>query len=168
MDMQWVFISIGSNMGDSLNNCRHAIEALCVDGHVRLISQSPFYRTQPVDFRPQEWFVNVAVKVATKLTPRELLHKLKGIESSFGRGSNSIRFGPRVLDMDIILYGDLIVDTPELIIPHPRMHKRRFVLQPICDIEPSVVHPGFGEPVLALLNKIVETDQAVIRCPLNC
>ena len=122
------YISVGSNIGDPLRNCRRGIDELCLDGEVGLVAQSPFYRSQPVDYLDQDWFVNAAVLVETSLSPFELLEKTQGIQARMGRKSDAVRFGPRVLDLDIILYEDAVIHTPHLVVPHPRMHKRRFVL----------------------------------------
>jgi 2-amino-4-hydroxy-6-hydroxymethyldihydropteridine diphosphokinase len=101
--------------------------------------------TQPVDYTEQDWFVNAALLIETPLSPKALLNTTQAIQNRFGRKKGGIRFGPRVLDLDIIFYDQLILHASHLTIPHPRMHKRRFVLQPICDIDPTVVHPVLGE-----------------------
>ena len=156
-----VYISTGSNIGDGLKNCRNGIAALLETGRVTLAAQSPFYRTAPVDYTDQDWFVNGVVKVQTSLSPRELLHKLKGIQKTIGRKAETVRFGPRVLDLDIIFFDDVVCREPDLIIPHPRMHKRRFVLIPLCDIDPTIVHPVLGIDVQGLLARLDQTGQEV-------
>jgi 2-amino-4-hydroxy-6-hydroxymethyldihydropteridine diphosphokinase len=162
------YISVGSNLGDPLRNCRQGIDDLCLDGEVRLVARSSFYRTQPVDYLDQDWFVNAAVLVETALTPLELLEKTQGIQARMGRKSDAIRFGPRVLDLDIIFYEDAVIDTPHLVVPHPRMHKRRFVLHPICDIDPSVVHPVLGQTVREILRRLPADDQDMMPCSSGC
>ncbi len=159
-----VFLSIGSNLGDPLRNCRLGIDALCEDGQVKLLARSPFYRTQPVDYLDQDWFVNGALLVETLLTPFELLEKIKAVQAGMGRKRDAVRFGPRVLDLDIIFFDDLVVDTPDLVVPHPRMHKRRFVLHPICDIDPTVVHPVSGLTVREILNQLPTDHQGLLAC----
>jgi 2-amino-4-hydroxy-6-hydroxymethyldihydropteridine diphosphokinase len=163
-----VFISVGSNIGRPLDNCRKGIAALCDGKQVVLIKTSPFYRTAPVDYLDQDWFVNAAIKVLTSLAPLELLVRMQDVQHQLGRKPGGVRFGPRLLDLDIIFYQDLILEHPELIIPHPRMHKRRFVLQPICDIDPTVVHPVLGLDVQTILNQMVIQDQEVVRCSSEC
>ena len=148
------YICAGSNMGDKAANCRRGIEALAGESGSRLIRLSRFYRTEPVDYTDQDWFVNVVAKITTSLPPRSLLKRLKQIEAEAGRSIGGIRFGPRVLDLDIIFYGDRILETPDLVIPHPRMHKRHFVLKPICDIDPAIVHPVLNRKVGALLGEL--------------
>ena len=128
-----------------------------------LSKASRFYRTSPVDYLDQDWFVNAAVKIETPLDPLDLLATLQAIQQQAGRTKGEIRFGPRVLDLDIIFYDQLVMKTPTLEIPHPRMHKRRFVLQPICDIDPDIVHPLLNISVKSLLNQIGDNEQEVFE-----
>lgn len=162
-DAARVFISVGSNMGDKLQHCRDGIAALRAGGGTHWVAQSRFYRTAPVDYRDQDWFVNAVVAVVTRLDPDALLGRLQAIQQSAGRKRDTVRFGPRVLDLDILLYGDRIVERPGLVIPHPRMHKRRFVLQPFCDIAPSVVHPVLQLSMRALLERLDDPEQEVVE-----
>ena len=164
MQEQTVFISVGSNLGDPLDNCRKGIEALCDGNTVVLEACSPFYTTEPVDYLEQDWFVNAAIKIETRLSPADLLAAMQAVQRDFGRKQTSVRFGPRVLDLDIIFYGNTVVTSPDLTIPHPRAHKRRFVLQPICDIDPTIVHPVLGIDVKILLNQLVEEGQQIKPC----
>lgn len=157
-----VYISVGSNIGDKLDNCQKNINILAASPSVSLKVQSRFYKTEPVDYTDQDWFVNAAIKIETFLEPFELLKKLKSIENDAGRTDKSIRFGPRVIDLDIILFDDIIVNTPELTIPHPRMHKRCFVLRPLCDIAPDIIHPVLKKNIKYLLDTINDKDQRVI------
>jgi 2-amino-4-hydroxy-6-hydroxymethyldihydropteridine diphosphokinase len=155
------YICVGSNLGDKLENCHQGIAALTRDESNRLIDRSLIYRTEPVDYKDQDWFVNYAVKIATVLEPLALLDRLKAIEREAGRMQDTVRFGPRVLDLDIIFYGKLVMDDPLLVIPHPRMHKRRFVLKPLCDIDPHINHPIFMRTVQSLLEDLDESDQRI-------
>ena len=116
--------------------------------------------------RCQDWFVNIAVKIETTLDPFQLIKKLKKIEADSGRTSDGIRFGPRILDMDIIYYDELVYKSPELEIPHPRMHERCFVLKPLCDIDPEIVHPLLGKKINDLLDNLNNEEQKVI--PYKC
>lgn len=163
-----VYISIGSNIGDLLDNCCQAIGALQSDPDIRVIERSPFYRTAPVDFREQDWFLNAALKLRTAVQPLQLLKRMQAVQRKLGRKADTVRFGPRIIDMDIIFYGDQVLETTELILPHPRMHKRRFVLQPICDIDPTIVHPLLGVSVQDLLNQLVTDDQEIEKCSYGC
>jgi 2-amino-4-hydroxy-6-hydroxymethyldihydropteridine diphosphokinase len=158
-----VYISVGSNLGNKLENCRNGVEALIHSGSSRLLAQSRIYKTEPVDFRDQDWFVNYVIKIDTSLKPLALLSLLQKIQQDAGRIQDTVRFGPRKLDLDILLYGDLIVNSPDLEIPHPRMHKRRFVLRPFCDIDSGVVHPVFKENMHSLLSKLKDKNQKVVE-----
>jgi 2-amino-4-hydroxy-6-hydroxymethyldihydropteridine diphosphokinase len=126
-----------------------------------MIDQSLVYQTEPVDYKDQDWFVNYVVKIETTLDPIALLDTLKLIEQDAGRTRDAVRFGPRLLDLDIILYDAMVVDTLKLVVPHPRMHKRRFVLKPICDIDPDIIHPVFHRTMQSLLEDLAAKDQRV-------
>ncbi len=158
-----VFISVGANLGDKMSNCRFGIAQLAALADVGRMAVSPFYRTAPVDYLDQDWFVNAALRLTTTLAPVELLDNIIAIQKQAGRKEDKIRFGPRVLDLDIIFYGDQVVREPRLEIPHPRMHKRRFVLQPICDIDPAFIHPVRGLTVKALLDRLDDDQQEIFR-----
>lgn len=159
------YICAGSNLGDKAEQCQRGFDALDGTPGIRLDAVSPFYRTEPVDYLDQDWFVNAVVRLVTTLSPGELLVRLKEIELEAGRTAGGIRFGPRVLDLDILLYGDRILETPNLVIPHPRMHKRHFVLKPICDIDPAIVHPVLGRTVQSLLEELNIDGQQLSRLP---
>jgi len=163
LNIHSAIISLGSNLGDKQTNCQQGIDRLLASGNASLVKVSRFYRTSPVDFLDQDWFVNAAVNVETSLEPVELLETLQFIQQQAGRVKGGIRFGPRVLDLDIIFYDQLVMKTPTLEIPHPRMHKRRFVLQPICDIDPDIVHPLLNMPVKSLLNQLDDNEQEVFE-----
>jgi 2-amino-4-hydroxy-6-hydroxymethyldihydropteridine diphosphokinase len=150
-------------MGDKVDNCRKGVQGLQTSGKSLLIEQSPHYRTSPVDFTNQGWFVNAVVKIDTSLDPFELLDELISVQRGLGQGEKPIRFGPRILDLDIIFFNETVIRSSKLDIPHPRMHKRRFVLQPICDIDPLLVHPVLKKNMRDLLNDIEDPTQEVIR-----
>lgn len=163
-----VYVSVGSNLGDRLKNCRDGIAALISTGNVELEKESPFYQTEPVDYKDQDWFVNGAVRIFTDIDPLKLLKRLKMIETDTGRREKTIRFGPRILDLDIIFYDDRVIHSPELTIPHPRMHKRHFVLKPICDIDPHIVHPVLKESLVELLTRLDTKNQRIKPYPCDC
>lgn len=165
---RWAYISIGSNLGDPLCNCLTGIRMLCGHAPVELTAISPFYWTEPVDYLDQQWFLNAALKIATPLDPLDLLATLQQVQSALGRKTDAIRFGPRVLDLDIIFYEGVVLDTAHLHIPHPRMHKRRFVLQPICDIDPTVEHPVLHRSVESLLKDLDPDTQNMRPCACDC
>lgn len=147
--MQIIYLSLGSNVGDRKANLRAAIAALGDTG-VRVRRVSSLYETEPVDFLEQPWFLNCAVEGKTELKPLELLHALREIEAKM-RSKKPIAKGPRLIDMDILLYGEETIDTPELQVPHPRMHLRRFVLVPLAEIAPKLEHPSWKGTVADLL-----------------
>ena len=156
-----VYISVGSNLGRRLVNCRKGIVALTRSAAIRWLDQSRIYQTEPVDYRTQDWFINCVVKMEAALDPLSLLDLVKSIERQAGREGDSVRFGPRVLDLDIVLYDDIVFNHPRLVIPHPRMHKRRFVLKPICDIDPTILHPVFNQSMQSLLDKLPQEGQRI-------
>lgn len=153
------YLSLGSNLGDRADSLRRACQALEACG-VRLRRLSSVYETEPVDFRDQGWFLNCVAKVETTLPPLELLHQLQSIEKQLGR-ERRVAKGPRTLDIDILLYGNVALRTEELVIPHPHMLERRFVLEPLCEIAPGLELPGSGERVEKALREL--SDSARIR-----
>ena len=165
MEKHTVYISIGSNIGDKRANCQRGITLLVSSGMATLKEQSRFYVTEPMGYKDQDWFINAVVCIETGVDPHRLFHQLKQIETTVGRKADTIRFGPRILDLDILFYDDEIIDTPLLVIPHPRLHKRRFVLQPFCDIEPRKVHPILKKDMQDLLGKLNDHDKDVLPYP---
>jgi 2-amino-4-hydroxy-6-hydroxymethyldihydropteridine diphosphokinase len=163
MEKHIAYISVGSNIGDKLLNCRKGISALINSGKSLITGQSNFYKTEPADYTDQDWFVNSAAKIETFLDPFQLLYELKTIERDAGRPEGQIRCGPRILDLDIIFYDNIVINSSELIIPHPKMHKRRFVLKPICDINPEFIHPVLKMGMQYLLNNLDDKEQRVVQ-----
>ncbi|UCE52117.1 MAG: 2-amino-4-hydroxy-6-hydroxymethyldihydropteridine diphosphokinase [Desulfobacterales bacterium] len=155
------YISAGSNLGNKLKNCCQGIQSL-TGQNTWLKAQSLIYKTEPVDYTDQDWFINLVVKIGTILDPMQLLHRVESIQRDAGRVHDSIRFGPRILDLDIIFYDDAIINSAQLIVPHPRMHKRRFVLQPLCDIDPTIIHPVLEKDVQSLLEDLDDNEQRII------
>ena len=143
-----VYLSLGSNLGDRESNLRTAIEKLGQLGTVLAVSS--FYETEPVDFAAQPWFLNCAVALRTELMPKLFLSKMLAIEQQMGRRRNLPK-GPRTIDIDLLLYGDVVVDTARLQVPHPRMAARRFVLAPLADLAPDLRHPVTRQPVHEML-----------------
>ncbi len=151
-----------------MQNCCQGIALLSDESGITLLDRSPFYHTAPVDYLDQAWFLNAVLQIKTILTPDALLCRIKSIQELLGRTSGGVRFGPRILDLDILFFEDRIIDTPDLVVPHPRMHKRRFVLQPFCDIDPTVVHPVLQLSVQDLLNQLVADIQDIKPCSSDC
>lgn len=137
--MSIVYIGIGSNLGNREINCRRALELLERKGIV-VRQKSSLYETKPWGVKNQPPFLNMAVEIETELKPQELLELLKNVEIEVGR-KKSFKWGPRTIDLDILLYGSLTFNENNLIIPHPFMHERDFVLEPLCEIAPDIKHP---------------------------
>ena len=146
------FVGIGSNLGDREAHLSRAIELLSAETGIEVSGVSQIRETEPVGPVDQGPFLNGAVQVATDLTPRELLDRLLGIERQMGRVRRE-RYGPRTIDLDLLLYGDEVVNEPGLIVPHPRLTERRFALEPLTDLDPSLTIPGSG-PIWALLAEL--------------
>jgi 2-amino-4-hydroxy-6-hydroxymethyldihydropteridine diphosphokinase len=153
------YLSLGSNLGDRAANLRAALAQLEFAG--RVLAVSTFYETQPVDVPDQPWFLNCVVAIATDKSPRELLQLALKVEAEMGRLRMRHK-GPRNIDIDILLFGNRVIDEPGLRIPHPAMHKRRFVLEPLAEIAAEARHPQLGKTALELMTALGE-EQTVRR-----
>ena len=142
--IQKALISIGSNMGDKVNNCISSIKKIKENKRAVVLKQSSLYQTSPVSEIMQDDFINCAISIYWDSTPNELLKMLNSIEKGMGR-KRGIPKGPRIIDLDIILFGDMVIDTEQLKIPHPHAHRRKFVIIPCIEIEPEAVHPVFNK-----------------------
>jgi 2-amino-4-hydroxy-6-hydroxymethyldihydropteridine diphosphokinase len=155
------FIGIGSNIGNGIKNCMMAIKSISSDKRANLKSISSFYTTSPVSEIKQDDFINCAILVSWEGTPNELLKFLTDIENSMGR-IREIKNGPRIIDLDILLFGDMVLDGPSLTIPHKELHKRRFALMPCLEIDPNYMLPTHKRLLSDFLPEISE-DQVVTR-----
>ena len=142
--MARAYVGLGSNLGDRGATLRRALDFLGGDRELELVAVSSFRDTDPWGPVPQPRFLNAAAALETALAARELLERLLEVERSLGRSRGARRFGPRTIDLDLLLYGEKIVDEPGLTVPHPRLHERRFVLEPLAELEPGLVIPGRG------------------------
>ena len=155
------YIGLGSNQGDRELRLLTAIAELGRMPGTRVTALSNFYETEPVGGVPQENFYNAVVRILTGLSPLELLAALKRLETVVFQRKPAVHWGPRSMDLDILLYGDLVLSDDRLTIPHPRLAERRFVLQPLADIAPSLVHPVLGRSIAELLASLTSTDKVV-------
>jgi 2-amino-4-hydroxy-6-hydroxymethyldihydropteridine diphosphokinase len=156
---QLVYLSLGSNVGDREAQLRDAQARLGAIG--RVVAVSSFYETEPVEFTQQPWFLNCALALETSSTPKELMAAILRIEEDMDRRRVQKK-GPRTIDIDILLFNDLLVDSQDLTIPHPAMHQRRFVLEPLAEIAPTVLHPVLKKTIRELRDALPE-GQAVKR-----
>jgi 2-amino-4-hydroxy-6-hydroxymethyldihydropteridine diphosphokinase len=145
------YLSLGSNLGDREAQLREAIRRLNETG--RVVSVSSFYETEPVEITDQPWFLNCAVAVETEKTPQALMAAILAIEKEMGR-KRVQKKGPRTIDLDILLFGNEVIESSNLIIPHPAMHQRRFVLEPLAEIAPQAPHSTLGKTVRELLDSL--------------
>ena len=146
------FVGLGSNLGDPQEQIRRALELLAAEKGVEVVAVSALRETDPIGYEDQPRFLNGAAELRTSLSARELLDRLLGIERRLGRiRGEGPRFGPRTIDLDLLLHGDEVVAEPGLVVPHPRLHERRFALEPLAELDPALEIPGRG-PVQALLS----------------
>ena len=146
------FISIGSNLGLRIKNCIKAIEFLSDKEGITLKEISNFYETEPMHFQRQPWFINCVVRVETVMNYRDFFNFLKEIEFKMGR-KKTFKYGPRLIDLDLLFFDDLVIDEDDLIVPHPQILNRKFVLMPLMDIAPDFIHPISGKSIKELLKK---------------
>ena len=147
------FVGLGANLGERKETLRRAVAALAAEDGVDVVARSRLRETDPVGVEDQPRFLNGAILLETTLRPRELLDALLRVERRLGRVRDGTRWGPRVLDLDLLLYGDEVVDEPGLRVPHPRLHERRFALEPLAELDPDLRIPGRGR-VSELLDRL--------------
>ncbi len=154
--MTTVYIGLGSNLGNREDNCRNAMNHLTESG-IKILKRSSLLETEPWGVLDQPKFINMAVQAETDLGPEQLLLLLKRIEQKMGR-TPSARWGPRAIDMDILFYNDIIIKTPDLEIPHPRVQERVFVLKPLVEIAPDLIHPVLKKTIQEMLRQYQERN----------
>lgn len=152
------FIGVGSNMGEREENCLKAIKGILEDERATFLSQSSLYVTSPVSCVTEDDFINCVLAITWTDTSFRLLRLLNDIENSMGR-QRTVAGAPRVIDLDILLFGDVILEGPKLTIPHPRLHERKFALIPCLEIEPSLIHPLYKKPLQLFLHGADETQR---------
>jgi len=157
--MSIVFLGLGSNIGNRQKNLRSTILVLEQETG-KILCSSSVYTTAPWGFESERQFLNLVLKLETHLTPSELLTKLLSIEQQLGRVRNNERYSDRIIDIDILLYDDLIINEEKITIPHPLMHERKFVLEPLCEIAPDFLHPVLKITVEAMLKSC--TDKTMV------
>lgn len=160
--MKTAYIGIGSNMGDPQRNCLDSIDNIGKMDNCEIVSTSSLYLTKPIGVTGQEWYINGAISISTGLSAFEMIERLLDIEARMGRVRKK-RWEPRTIDIDILLFGQDIIDHETLKIPHPMMHLRRFVMAPMTEIAPDLIHPILGKRMVELLRAIPADDQVVKR-----
>jgi len=154
------YIGLGSNVGEREENLVRAISLLDSSPGIRVLRRASLYETEPVGVEAQPWFFNTVVEVEAELAPGELLRRMKEIEKALGREDRG-RWGPREIDLDLLLYGDLVMEEDGLVLPHPELHHRRFVLEPLCELAPELIHPRLGQPLRELLAGLDERKKVI-------
>lgn len=143
MSLNLIYLSLGSNLGDKEDNLRQAVERISAVPGVRILKRSSLYRTDPVGYTEQDWFLNAVLKVESDLSPLDFLDRTQAIEKDLGR-QRLIHWGPRTIDIDMLLFNGEVIDHPRLRVPHPEMTKRLFVLVPLHEVDPDVPIPQAG------------------------
>ena len=154
--MAEAYVGLGTNIGDREANLQRAMDLLADSETVT--ATSPIYETEPVGYTDQPWFLNCVIALHTSLGPRALIERLQEIELQMGKATPFAN-GPRIIDIDLLLYETLVIDEPELRVPHARMHERRFVLAPLADVAPNTIHPTLGATIASLLSGLPKDEQ---------
>ena len=155
--MNTAYISLGSNMGDRESYLEKAINILGSHGKIEVTKRSSMYETDPVGFTEQDQFLNMVIEIRTSLSPETLLHQCLQVEIDLGR-EREFKWGPRIIDLDILLFNHETIEAENLLIPHPRMQERAFVLIPLLEVAPSIEHPSFNAPLAEFLDEIPDKE----------
>lgn len=153
-----VYLGLGSNLGDREKNLKRALKELEILNSVKILKKSSIYETKPVGLKDQNWFLNAVIKMRTQIPPLSLFYLLKGIEKKLGRTKGK-RWGPRQIDLDLLLYDGVIMNEDKLILPHPQMHRRRFVLIPLLELDRRTKHPVLNLTLKRLLENIEKSQE---------
>lgn len=160
--MTIVYLSLGSNIENRIGYIQQAVSFLCTNEEITIVRSSAFYETEPWGNKNQEWFVNAVIEVKTKLSAKQILEKIQIIEEKLGRiRTPNEKWEPRTIDIDILFFGEEIINTENLKIPHPLLHKRAFVLVPLLELIPAFKHPQFGKSILEL-HEDLEVPETVL------
>ena len=166
--MARVFLSIGSNLGDRVANIQQAVSMLSLDNRIKILKTSSFYETQPWGNKNQPWFINAAMAIETVLDPEELLSIFQNIELKLGRKRGLFKkWSERTLDIDILMYDEQIINSKNLIIPHPYMHERAFVLVPMLEVKADLVHPIFNKTISELYDELQNPEDVFLYGTVN-
>lgn len=157
--MPIAYVGLGSNIGDKAENILRALDILSQSDDIKVTKVSSFYETEPIGYEDQDWFINAVAQVETIFSPEELLSAFKKVEQIMGR-KNTIRWGPREIDLDLLMYDQLCFESPGLVIPHPRLHERAFVLVPLAEIASDLFHPIQKKTIAELLAEL-QSQKAV-------
>lgn len=162
--MTLAYIGVGSNIGDRIGYVQQAHSLLNYTDGIQVLESSSLYETEPVGYKDQEWFINAVLKIETTLSPEELLHQCCRVETQLGRVRNcdSLKNGPRTLDLDILFYDNKVINNEILEIPHPRMHQRAYALVPILELDAELVHPVFNITISELHDNLEEPEEVYL------
>ncbi len=156
-DIKSAYLGLGSNKGDRKNNLEMARLILSQNPCIHISAASSLYETEPVGYKNQNWFINQVIEIKTTLSPLKLLRITQGIEENMGR-KRTKKDGPRTIDIDILFFEDIVLNTPDLTIPHPRAHKRKFMLEPLAEISPCLIHPVLEKSIITILIDIPDKN----------
>lgn len=155
------YIGVGSNIGDKLSNCKHSLQRIEQLPGCEVSACSDLFKTEPEGFTGHDWYANCVAEVKTTCTPMQLLESLLAIEHDMGR-RRSRRWEPRIIDLDILLFGQEIIESSDLVVPHPLLCKRRFVLEPLAQLAPKLIHPALNITIEELLNQLPKVSSVEI------